>query len=98
MNDDHALDIMELLTDWFETIEEVELTDMDRERLQEIAQSFTDLSYAALENGFTQDSFEEWLRIDVLEQWSNLMEDVEDLEDEMNLPAECFISSLKISL
>jgi len=83
---DHALDIMELLTDWFETIEEIELTHEDKSKLAEVAVSLGDLRGSALEMGFPETDFEEWLRIDLLDQWSCLMEDVEELEDEMNLP------------
>lgn len=72
--------MLETLTDWFETIEEVELADGDRQLLSDVAESLIASKEAAIEMGFPPEDFEEWLHLNVLEQWSSLIEDMDDAD------------------
>ncbi len=75
---------LETLTDWFETIEEVELNDSSREKLMEIAESVSTSKSMALEMGVHPEDFDEWFQFNVLEQWSALLEDM-DLEENTDM-------------
>jgi hypothetical protein len=71
-------EMIDTLVDWFETIEEVSLSQADRMLLQEAADSLEALRGAGLENGIQPEDFDEWLRFNILEQWSCIMETMED--------------------
>ncbi len=70
-------EMQEILTDWFETIEEIELSPTDKQLLIETSESLTALKNAASEMGIQAEDFDDWFNLDVLEQWSGLMEDLE---------------------
>ncbi len=78
-------DILDILVDWFETIEEIELTDADKVMLAEIAEIFNSSRQNALEMGVLEEDFEDWFRFDVLENWSALVEEEDAVEQDANL-------------
>lgn len=71
--------VLETLVDWFETIEEIEVTEEIRWQLYQAAESLAASKQAAMEMGVDDADFDEWLRFDVLEHWSELMDDMDDM-------------------
>lgn len=82
--------MMDMLIEWFETIEELELSESDKSLLSEIAQSLEASRASALEMGIQDEDFQEWLRLDVLEQWSFLCAESEDDEEMGYTPVQAF--------
>lgn len=72
-------DMLTLLAEWFETIEEVELTDGQRSMLADAAGILEALRQSALSMGICEADFDDWLRMDVLENWSFLLDTDEAL-------------------
>ncbi len=72
--------VLEGLIDWFETIEEMELTDDDRHMLLDISEIFSAYQNELTTMGGQQEDFEEWLRFHVLENWSVLNEEEDGLK------------------
>jgi hypothetical protein len=75
------LDMGAFLIDWFETIEEIELTEGHKVLLTDIAQSLEHLKIGAIAMGLAEVEFEDWLRLEVMEDWTFLLES-EDLNTE----------------
>lgn len=67
--------MQEMLMDWFETIEEVELSPSELIKLQIVSQMLASLKSEAETLGIQGEDFDEWLRFYVLEQWSDLLDE-----------------------
>lgn len=74
-------ELEETLVDWFETIEEMELTEADKALLASLAETLADLKKDALTQGIQSEDFDDWLNFDILENWSILHENDEDAAD-----------------
>ncbi len=78
----YVSELTDMLTDWFETIEEVEMTDDDRVMLEKTAMMLSSAKVSALAMGVEEEHFDDWLQADVLEQWSYLLDDEEEQRQE----------------
>lgn len=71
-------EMLETIIDWFETIEEIELKESEKIKLQVVADLLASFKQESVTQGIPEESFEDWLQIDLLDCWSSLIEDVEE--------------------
>jgi len=72
---DPVMAMKEMLRDWFETIEEMEMTSDEASQLMEVSDMLSGLKTEAQGMGIQAEDFDEWLRFYVLEQWSDLLDE-----------------------
>lgn len=75
MPKDPVTAMKEMLRDWFETIEELEMTGDESTQLMEVSDMLSGLKTEAMTMGIQPEDFDEWLRFYVLEQWSDLLDE-----------------------
>ncbi len=85
-------EILDVLSEWFETIEEVVMDEAQRYALWDVAESLAASKSAAFEMGIQEEDFDDWLRMDVLEHWSIIAESLDEGQD----PLESFYQFMKM--